>query len=163
MPISAPGKISRRGVTLIEMVTVVAIIGIMAGVLFPAVTAGLDSIRLASAADSLAAYLNGALNRAERRQQVVEIAISTRENTLWLRSSEPGFERKLELPDGIRIEAVLPALPEDSGETRRVIVMPGSTPPRIAIQIVSRRGARRVVRVDPMTGVPHIETPAAQL
>jgi prepilin-type N-terminal cleavage/methylation domain-containing protein len=179
MPISARGKTSsgvftapfgrsserrsagHRGVTLIEMVTVVAIIGVMAGLLFPAVSSGLDSIRLASAADSIAAYLNSALNRADRRQQVIEIEISTKENALWLRSTEPGYERKLEMPDGVRIEAVLPALPEDGGD-RRIIVMPGSTPPRIGVAIVSRRGARRIVRVDPMTGVPRIESPAAE-
>ncbi len=181
MPTSAPGRTSSewdrppglsgslsaasfgaRGVTLVEMVAVMAIIGILAALLFPAVSSGLDSIRLAGAADSLVSYLNGALNRAERRQQAVEIEISIKDNALWMRTAQPGFERRLGLPDGVRIEAVLPPLPGGGEDVRTVIVMPGSTPPRVGIQIVNRRGMRRIVRVDPMTGVPRIEVPAAQ-
>ena len=63
-----------QGVTIVEMLIVVTIIGLIAGISFPAVTSGIDSLRLASASDSLASFLNGAMNRAERRQDVVEIA-----------------------------------------------------------------------------------------
>ena len=99
-----------RGITLIEMVVVVAIIGLIVGVSFPAVSAGLDSVRMVSAADSVATFLNGAVNRAERHQQPVELVISPqgrRSSTLY--TNEPGFARELEMPDGVTIEAVLPA------------------------------------------------------
>ena len=101
---------SAQGVTLIEMLIVVALIGLLAGITFPAVSSGLDSLRLTSASDSLVNFLNAALNRAERRQQAVEVTISKAENALWLRSTEPGLVRKLELPDGIAIVSVLPRL-----------------------------------------------------
>jgi type II secretory pathway pseudopilin PulG len=139
------------------MVTVVAIVGIMAGILFPSFSAGVDSIRLTTASGTLASFLNGALNRAERRQAPVEIAISTADNSVTLRSVEPGFERRLVMPSGVRIEAVLPGAEGET--TRRFVVMPGGTPPRVGIQIANARGARRIVRVDPITGVPRIEVP----
>ena len=37
---------TRRGVTLVEMLIVVAIVGLIAGISFPAVSSGLESLRL---------------------------------------------------------------------------------------------------------------------
>ena len=71
--------------------------------------AGLDSVRMASATDNVASFLNAAVNRAERRQQAIEVVISLKENKLILLSNEPGFTRELTMPDGILIEARLPA------------------------------------------------------
>lgn len=161
MPMWCPGKTSRRGITLLELMTVMAIIGIMTGLVFPGVSSGLDSIRLSTASDVIASFLNGALNRAERRQQVVEISISVKENSIRLYGSEPGFERKLELPDGVKVEAVLPAA-DEAQDPRTFLLQPGGTAPRVGIAIVNRRGTRRIVRVDPMTGVPRIEIPENQ-
>ena len=150
------------GITLIEMLAVVAIISLILGITFPSAMAGLDGIRLSGAAGDVAAFLNGALNRAERRQQVVEVSIAARERTLWLHSTEPGFERKMTLPDGISIVAILPRPLEEVPDPRNFIVLPGGTPPRIGVELASQRGARRLVRVDPITGVPRIERPEAQ-
>jgi hypothetical protein len=140
---------------------VVAIVGLIAGISFPAVSAGLESMRLASASDSLVSFFNGALTRAERRQEAVELTIAKKANHLTMRSTEPGFERSLEMPDGVRIEAVLPAIPEEPEGPRRFILLPAATIPRFGLQIVNRKGARRIVRLDPLTGVPRIETPEA--
>src|ERR1035437_6655329 len=74
------GRGKAAGVTLVEMMIVVAIIGLMVGITFPAVSAGLDSVRLSSATDSLASFLNAAVNRAERRQQPMELIISPKDN-----------------------------------------------------------------------------------
>jgi len=161
MPTSPVGRLSSRGVTLIELVIVVAIIGLIAGITYPSITSGLESVHLATASDTVASFLNAALNRVERRQDVIELLISTKDNYMVVHSTEPGFERKAELPDGITIAAVLPALPEaDANVPRQFILMPGGTAPRIGIEIRNRKGTRRIVRVDPMTGVPRIEIPA---
>jgi prepilin-type N-terminal cleavage/methylation domain-containing protein len=159
MPTLSVGRASNtRGITLVEMLIVVAIVGLIAGISFPAISAGLDSVRLASATDSLASFLNAAVNRAERRQEPLEVVISPKENRLTLYSNEPGFTRELKLPDGIAIEAVLPQDPDDPQGARRLILMPGATVPGIGIRIANRRGTRRIVRLDPMTGFPHVES-----
>jgi len=147
-----------RGVTLIEMMVVVAIIGLITAISFPSASAGIDSVRLVSATDSVATFLNAAVNRVERRQQPIELEISLRENRLLLYSNEPGFTRELTMPDGIVIEAVLPRLAEEDGGPRRFVFMPGATVPGIGIQLANRRGAHRVVRLDPMTGFPRVES-----
>src|SRR5438270_1406423 len=161
MPISSVGKPNSR-VTLIEMMVVVAIIGLIAAVAFPSASAGIESVRLVSATDSVATFLNAAVNRAERRQQPIELSISPRENRLWLDSNEAGFTRELKMTDGIIIEAVLTGTADSNAENggengegvHRFLLMPGATVPGIGIQIVNRRGARRIVRLDPMTGFP---------
>jgi len=140
------------------MVVVVAIIALVVGVSFPAASAGLDNVRMVSAADSIATFLNGAVNRAERHQQPVELVISVKDSRLNMYSNEPGFVRELNMPDGVTIESVLPpdqAL--DPTQPRRILFLPGATIPGIAIQLTNRRDAHRRVRLDPMTGFPRIE------
>lgn len=161
MPIFLAGKRNRpndSGITLIEMVTVVAIIGLIAAISFPAVTSGIDSLRMTSASDSIVAFLNGALNRAERRQEPVEVVISVQENKLVMRSVDPSFLRTISLPDGVKIDRIHPAIPGFEDEPARSLVLyPGSAIPRFGVEIVNRRGNRRIVRVDPTTGVPAVE------
>ncbi|HEY6393410.1 MAG TPA: prepilin-type N-terminal cleavage/methylation domain-containing protein, partial [Bryobacteraceae bacterium] len=79
------------GITLVEMLVVVAIIALMVGISFPAITSGIDSLRLNAATNGVVSFFNTGLNRAERRQQVVAITISKTENEISMRSTEPGF------------------------------------------------------------------------
>lgn len=146
-----------RGVTILEMLVVVTLVGVMVGISFPAVTSGVDSLRLISAADSVASFLNGALNRAERRQEVMEVTISKAENKLVLRSSEPNFVRELPMPSGVTITAVLPETVQTDDSPRRIFLYPGGTVPRIGVELMNRRNAKKIVRVDPITGAPQIE------
>jgi len=151
------------GVTLIEMMVVVALISLMVGISYPALTSGIESLRLNAATNGVVSFLDYGLSRAERRQQMVDITISKVENSLEMRSSEPGFTRKLQLPDGISIMQVLPQLPEqDPNANRDFLLYPGGTVPAFGLQLINRRNVQRVVRVDPITGVPHVEAPPEQ-
>lgn len=160
---SSVGRTSKRaasGVTLIEMLVVVAIIGLIAGVSLPSITTGMDSVRIATASQSISTFLNSAVTRAERRQQPIEVLILPKEDRLVMYSTEPGFERELKMPGGIVIETVLPRLNEaaDAQEGRRLILMPGATVPGIGVQIANSHGSRRIIRLDPMTGFPRVES-----
>src|SRR5690349_12449807 len=92
------------GVTLLEMVVVLALIGLIVAVSGPSVSAGIDSIRMTTASDSIASFLNTALTHAERKQQPVEVIISQKESKFTAISNVPGFTREMKLPDGIFIE-----------------------------------------------------------
>ena len=152
----------RRGFTLIEMLVVMGIIGIIAAITAPSVAAGLDAVRMASATQSVAAFINGAVNRAERRQQPIELVISLKENKFTMYSNEPGFVRELKLPDGIAIDSVQPAEEEAADGIRRLILMPGASVPGIGVQLINRRGGKRRVKLDPMTGFPRTEIVTAE-
>jgi hypothetical protein len=102
-------------------------------------------------------FLNTGLSRAERRQQVVEITISMAENTLSMRSTDAGFTRHLEMPAGVSITHVLPELPQNPGAPRSFLLYPGGTVPRFGVVLINRRNVEKIVRVDPMTGVPQVE------
>jgi type II secretory pathway pseudopilin PulG len=146
----------RAGITLVELLIVMALISLMVGITFPTVSSGLDSLRLRSAGDDIASFLNGALNRAERRQELLELTISKTENQLSLESADPGFVRKLRMPAGVFIKAIEPEAPMDPDAPRRFLLYPGGTVPRIAVEIANNRAAR-LIRVDPITGVPVVE------
>jgi prepilin-type N-terminal cleavage/methylation domain-containing protein len=157
--VTGPGG-NRKGVTLIELLIVASIAGAMVAIALPTFANGLENIRLSQASDGVASFLNTALNRVERREQVMEITISPRENLILLRSADGTFSRQVSLPDGITVDAVLPKLQQDSGVPRRFLLLPGALAPRIGVQLANRRGQRRIVSLDPITGVPSIERPA---
>lgn len=150
----------QAGVTLIEMLVVVALIALMAAVAAPALTSGIDTLRINGAAGDVVTFLNVALNRAERQERVMEVTIRRPERRLILRSEGPGILNELNLPDGVSIAAIYPALPNgENTPARQFLLLPGGTVPRIGVELVNTKGQRRLVRVDAITGVPQIERP----
>lgn len=137
----------RRGVTILEALLVVAIIGVMAAISFPAVSSGLDSIRLRSASDSVASFLAAGMNRSERRQEIVEIVVDPKSNRLFMFSTQPGFSRTLDLPENV-------ALAGD--EPSHAVLIPNGAFPRFVVDLVNARGARRRIAIDPITESPQI-------
>jgi hypothetical protein len=129
------------------MMIVVAIIGLMAAIVFPSAAAGLEAIRLRSAADSIIGFLNGALSRTDRKQEPTEVIVSPKDGTIVLYTADPNYVKRLELPAGIKIAG---------DEPRRFLLMPGGAPPRLDLDISNTRGAHKIIRIDPVTGVPQV-------
>ena len=152
----AAQKRNQRGVTLIEALIVVALIAMIAGLSYPAVSSGLDTLRLRSTSDAIVSFLNIALDHADRRQQAVEVIISPRENLLLSRTADLAFSRRLDLPVQLHIVSVQPPLSTvlDLEEPRRFLLYPGGSVPRIGIEISTLQGRKRLVSVDPITGSP---------
>ena len=150
---------AQSGVTLLEMIVVVALISIMIGITFPAVGAGLESLRLRTGADDIVTTFNSALVRAERFQEAVEITISPARRLIETHSLLSNTVHKIELPKGIDIVRIIPAqLLDENSEAapqpdQRFIVYPNGSVPRIAIDLANRRGTHRLIALDPITGV----------
>ena len=76
-----------------------------------------------------------------------------------MRSADPGYVRTVKMPDGIKIDRIHPPIVgfEEEEKHRSFIVYPGGNVPRIGVELVTEKGVRRIVRVDPITGVAAIE------
>jgi hypothetical protein len=57
------------------------------------------------------------------------------------------------------LREVWPPLEDPSDDARHFLFQPGGVTPRIGIEIANKRGGRRIVRLDPITGVTQIEKP----
>jgi len=121
-----------------------------------------DTVRLNAATDSVVSFFNSGLNRAERRQQLMEVIVSIEHNNLEMRSLDPSFTRSLAMPDGVRILRIFPIIPGFDEKARSIVLYPGGAVPRFGLELVNRRGVHRIVRVDPTTGVPIIERPSEE-
>lgn len=146
----------RRGITLIEMMIVVTIIAVIAGVSAPALTTGLDAIRLTTASTTAASFLTSAMNRVERREEAAAIVVTPAENLVAVYTAASGDKpaSRLELPSGIHV---------DGADPHRYLLFPGGAMPAMAIVLRNDKGARRWIHIDPITGVPDIrreEAPA---
>ncbi len=146
------------GVTLIELALVMTIIALLAALTMPTASAGLDSLRLRTAAERVVSLLNTALDRADRVQQVIEIRVSPEDNAISARSSDMSLNRTLSIPAPVHITSAGLELPNGTAPPdgqRRFLLYPGGTPPRISIELETAEGRKRRIWVDPLTGNLH--------
>jgi prepilin-type N-terminal cleavage/methylation domain-containing protein len=155
--VGATNRRPNSGVTLIELLIVLTLIALVTGISYPSAAAGVESLRLRSVTDQVVNFLNTAIDRAGRREQVIEVWIAPKDNVLIARSPDLAFSRRLDLPDGYYIVSVLPAAEVDPNQPRRFLMYPGGTIPRIGIEIANRAGTKRVVSVDPFTELTRAE------
>jgi general secretion pathway protein H len=138
---------SEDGFTLIEVVCVLAIIGLLAAVVVPTIPRGTSRARLEGYALEAATMLRVDRNAAIRRRGPVATEIGLHDR--WLRSGATG--RVLRLPQDILVEALLAARcnGRPAGSTIRFLPSGMSCGGTIAL---SRDGVGFQVRVNWLTG-----------
>jgi prepilin-type N-terminal cleavage/methylation domain-containing protein len=150
---------TRAGITLLEVLLVMAILALMAGITYPSVSSGLDAIRIRTAADSTASFLTSCMARVERRQHPIEITFFLNSRKMEARGNGPAVLESVELPDGVSIVGTVPPLMLAPEAPRSILLLPGAPFPAMGIEVANRRGARRLIRIDPAAGVPVVQQP----
>jgi prepilin-type N-terminal cleavage/methylation domain-containing protein len=154
-----PHSLGRRGVTLLELLIVLAIVSLMVGLTMPSIGPGLDAIRLRSATGGVVGFLSEAMTRAERRQVPVEILIPRGGDRLAAHTIFPGWKTELVLPEGVRVSEIYPVLISGPVPIRSIVLEPGAAFPRVGVELSNNRGQRRLIRIDPVAGTPIVEAP----
>ena len=144
-------RVTRRlrgesGVTLIELLIVMAIVAVVVGIAYPNVTAGLDGIRLKTSADRAGAFWSAARQRADRYQQVVQLIVDPKKNELRAASVDGQWKDALAFDQHLSIRR--------PGERASYFLYPGSPSPKFELLLGAEDDTVAGVRVNILTGVP---------
>lgn len=153
------GKKQQRGVTLLELLVVVALASVLLAVVFPSVGAGLRTLELRSAAQRLAASARYAREQAVHRQRFYELEIDVEAGIVTVTDFSGESRRSFELPASVRVERILPEeiprLRAREGRPRRFLFSPDGNAPAFEIVLGNDR-RQAAVRSNPLTGFPRV-------
>ena len=139
------------GVTLLELLVVVALASILLAVVFPSVGSGLTTLELRTSAQRLAAAAHYARDQAVHRQTAFHLEIDSQAGTVAVMDLEGKARRAFELPASVRVESILPPEEEATSRVRRFLFMPDGAAPAFEVVLANQR--RQVtVASDPLTG-----------
>jgi type II secretory pathway pseudopilin PulG len=133
------------GITLVELLVVVALIGLMLSISYPTLTTGLDGFRLRSAVDRAGAFFQQARLEADRRQHPVQLTADPETNQLRALAVDASWRKSLDFADGVRL--VQPPRPQSW------VLFPGAPPPRVRLLLEAQTGGRRGLSINVFTGV----------
>ena len=133
------------------VITIVAVVG---GVVFPSVTAGLDTLRLKSTADRLANTFRFARDRALRRQTICQVTVDPKQRRVEFEDlglaaaseSEP-YRRSWEIPPEIIVRLE---------RARTFVFPPDGGNPHVDITLANARGRTAAVEFDFLSALPRV-------
>jgi prepilin-type N-terminal cleavage/methylation domain-containing protein len=149
-------RANSRGITLLELMVVMALIALIAGLSYPSVARGLDSVRLRTASDDVAAFVGTAMSEVERTESPVELRFSRNDGVIEV-AGPATPARTLRLPDGVSMAGVSPSVAGMPDNERRMMLLPGGGLPRLSVELASRNGMHRWITIEPVTGMPLVE------
>ncbi|MBI3933526.1 MAG: GspH/FimT family pseudopilin [Acidobacteria bacterium] len=144
--------------TLMELLVVMALASMLLAIVFPAAGSGLGTLELRSAATRVAAAARYARDQAVYRQKTFQFEIDGGERAVSVADLEGGGQQRYQLPDSVRVEAVLPAENSEQAQIRRFFFFPDGAAPDF--QVILANARRQVVVIgDPLTGTARVLEP----
>ncbi len=147
-----PSTRNRAGFTLLEMLVVLVLVGIITAVAVPVAGAGIQTLRLQSAARHVAAALRLARGRAIRSQEIHLVSLDREQRRVTVASGDLEFQRSFQLPPGVRLQEALlldgtPPRPGPPPERTDFYFAPSGLSQALEIRLVNARGrSLRVVQ-----------------
>ena len=137
---------AESGVTLIELLIVLAIVGAMMAIAYPSVTSGLEGIRIKTAVDQAGRFWIEARQQADRRQTPVQVTLDPEKNEGRAVAAAGGWRSRLPLHVSLSISR--PA------EKATYLIFPGAPSPEFRLLLQGESGSRAGVKINVFTGVP---------
>jgi len=154
-PVPAQSGSAIAGVTLLEMLVVLAIIAIAGAVVFPSITSGLETVRLRTTAERLGSTFRFARETALYRQAICQVTVDPERQMVSLEEINPRQPaasrlRNWELPPEVRA---------DIPRAGVYIFAPDGGGPEIRLVLRNSRGRTALVELDVLTGLPKVTMP----
>lgn len=149
------------GFTLLELIAVVAVVGVALSVAMPSISTGLHRWRLREAVREMSGMMKFAHNQAVARRQSLQIVVDRSHNAFWLdratarRDAEQADERGLRvyaLPDGVRFGAVMVGGLEVEQEQLGLVFAPNGSTRAEMVQILDAKERGYRIVLDQVTG-----------
>jgi general secretion pathway protein H len=147
--------LTESGVTLLELLVVVALASILLAIVFPAVGSGLGTLELQSAGVRVAAAARYAHDQSVYRQEAYQLEINVEAGTVSVEDLEGGGERSYQFPPTVRVKAVLPAMDAQQNAARRFFFFPDGAAPDFQVILTNSRRQVTVIG-DPLTGTAKV-------
>lgn len=152
---------ARRGFTLIEILVVVAIIGILAGILVPRLP-DVTASRLKSTARRLAGVITYLYERSAATQLVYRLTLDIDSNEFYVsllnkdnqfEETTLDFARRARLPDNVRVESAdIPAQGVVWAGRAQIHFFPGGFTEQARVYLKDASGNELTLEVSPLTG-----------
>lgn len=146
---------SKRGVTLLELLVVMALASLLLALVFPSVRAGLGTLELRTSAQRLAAAAQFARDQAIYQQRLFQLVIDSNTGTVSVMDAEGASRRSFELPAGVRVEEIVPPDVGTPSSRRRFLFSPDGGSASFQIILGNQRRQVRIA-ADPLTGFPKV-------
>lgn len=169
MPTLLAGKVSRldrpvvdrHGFTLLELLVVLTLMALMAGMVAPRLVGTLDRMNVRSAAGRIVATLRYARSQAASEQRFFRVDIDLSGRTLTVAPASPLPEAlasrgTLSLPEGVRFLEAQSVSGASSSDTFTIRFSPLGRTTGGQLLIGDEAGRRLRVVLDPLTGLPEI-------
>jgi len=146
------------GMTLLELVFVITVLSLMAGLVAPRIGSGVDNWKLRSAADRIAQTLRYARTRALFEQHFYVVEILPEKKLVRILQPESRTLQEFSLPDGIQVQADEKPWTRGAAEVIRFILPPSGEVEERDLWLRNQQGKMLKVHFDFLLGKPGVET-----